>query len=211
MSNLLEAVHNEFDRDDQQIKRDIAEYIWSRPGQWIAKQELVDQFDIDESGVGRHLDRLHDFGAVKSKKDEGKRYVKWNGRGVGGVRYWIRRTVPDELWVVGENLRAFVNPTRLGGAFVPTMAFVILLGLGLVTAFMTIVFAYLPGDALFGITVLDTLAFTGAFTVMASLLLVLVPVARLLEAVLWRLVPRDRPKATDDDSDDQESNGEDAL
>lgn len=107
-------------------------------------------------------------------------------------------------------MRAFVKPTRLGGAFVPNHCVRHLIGLGLVTAFITIILAYLPGDALFGITMLDTLAITGAFTVMASLLLVLVPVTRLLEAALWRLVPIDRPKTTVHDSDDQESNGEDA-
>lgn len=189
MSELLDEVKGKFDREDQQVKRDIAEYLYRQPGQWISKQELVDQFDIDESGVGRHLDDLHDFGAIQSKTGDTQRFVKWDGRGVGGLRYWTRRAIPDELWVVGEDLRVFLTPSVLGGAFVPTLAFVLLLCLGLATALFTTVLMFLPVDSLLGITVLDAFAITGLITMLASVLLALVPAARLLEAIVWRLWP----------------------
>jgi hypothetical protein len=190
MSELLNDVKKKFDREDQQVKRDIAEYLYRQPGQWIAKQELADLYGIDESGVGRHLDDLHDFGAIQSKTDDTQRFVKWDGRGVGGLRYWTRRAIPDELWVVGEDLRAFLTPSVLGGAFVPTLAFVLLLCLGLATALFTTVLMFLPVDSLLGVTVVNAFAITGLITMLASVLLALVPAARLLEAIVWRVWPQ---------------------
>lgn len=202
MSELLDEVKDEFDREDQQVKRDIAEYLYNRPGQWIAKQELADQYDIDESGVGRHLDHLHDFGAIQSKTDDARRFVKWDGRGVGGLRYWTRRTIPDELWVVGEDLRAFLTPSVLGGAFVPTLSFVLLLCLGLITALFTTVLMFLPVDSLLGVTVINAFAITGLITMLASVLLALVPAARLLDALVWRVWPQDDVQETNGNSEE---------
>lgn len=191
MSDLLDDVEERFDRGDQQVKRDIARYLYHQPGQWIAKQELTDLFEIDESGIGRHLDDLHDFGAIQSKTENTRRFVKWNGRGIGGFRYWIRKAIPDELWIVGEDLRAFLTPSVLGGAYIPTLAFVLLLCFGLATALFTTFLLFLPMDSLFGITVVTAFAITGLVTMSASVLLALVPVARLLDAIVWRLMPQD--------------------
>lgn len=200
MPHQLDAVRDEFDREDQQIKHEIAAYLFYRPGRWVAKPELVERFDIDESGISRHLDHLHDSGYVQSKTEVGgKRYVKWNGRGVGGLSYWIRAAIPDAFWEVGENLRDLLQPTRLGGAFVPTFAFVMLLCLGLIAAFATIILSYLPGDSLFGITIWDTLAWTGLFTVLASVLLALIPVAHVLETVFWWVSPHEKSDLSDDE------------
>lgn len=117
MPNQLDDLHDQFDRANQENKRKIGEYLYYRPAQWIARQEIVNQFDIDESGVSRHIDALHEEGFLASKSTADQRYVQWNGRGAGGIEYWIRQAVPPQLWAGGSELRPLLTLTSLGGAY----------------------------------------------------------------------------------------------
>jgi biotin operon repressor len=95
MSNRLRKLCAEFDRSDQEIKRDIGRYLHDRPAQWISKQELVDEFNIDESGVGRHIQGLHDEGYLLTTKRDKQLHAQWHGRGAGGLEYWVQQATPS--------------------------------------------------------------------------------------------------------------------
>jgi hypothetical protein len=76
--------------------------------------------------------------------------------------------------------------TSLGGAFVPTVAFVIFLLSGLIGGVSVVVISYSPGNALFGVSAQGATLLTGALTVTAATCLLLTPVAVLLERGIWK-------------------------
>lgn len=181
MTDQLDELHDQFDRADQENKRRIGEYLYHRPAQWIPRQEIVDQFDIDESGVSRHIDALYEEEFLLSKQMNDQRYVQWNGRGAGGIEYWIRQVVPPQLWSAGNEIRPLLILDSLGGAYVPTLLFGGLVLIGFCTAIFAIFISHLPSESLFGVTVRNVVIFNGVLSIMASLLLLLIPVARLTE------------------------------
>ena len=181
MTKTLEELHETYSREDQQIKRDIALFIYKKPAQWISRQTLVDQFDIDESGVSRHIEQLYEDEFIQQTKENGQRYVQWKGRGAGGLDYWLRQIIPSQLWSAGSELRPLLTIDRLGGAYLPTILFGILFIVGITTALATIVVSYFPSDSAFGVTAQNLVYITGAITVTASLSLVLGIFGRILE------------------------------
>lgn len=181
MTDQIEELKEQFDRADQEPKRKLGMYLAARPARWVPRQDLVDHLKIDESGVTRHVDTLHDEGYLVSKREEGKRYLMWNGRGVGGFGYWMRQAIPSHFWAAGRELRPLFTLDSLGGAYVPTLLFGTLSLIGFLTAIFTVILSYLPMDSIFGITVTDAFILTGLATIMASVLFVLVPFTRLLE------------------------------
>lgn len=186
MSDRLDDLYDEYDRADQVTKREIGEYLYHRPGQWVAKQEIAEEFDIDPSGAGRHIDDLYEDGFVVPNKIDNKKHAQWDGRGAGGIRYWLRELVPRQLWMAGSELRPLLTLESLGGAYVPTLLFCILVLLGFMTALFAVVVAFLPSSSALGVTVADLVFLTGIVTVMASVFLLLVPFASLLEVALER-------------------------
>lgn len=186
MSNRLNDLYDEFNRADQVTKREIGKYVYYRPAQWVAKQEIAEQFDIDPSGAGRHIDDFYDAEFVVTKKIDGQKYAQWNGRGAGGIRYWLREAIPLQLWTASSELRPLLTLESLGGAYVPTVLFGVLVLLGLITGFFAVVVAYLPSNSALGVTVTDLVFLTGIVTVMAAVFLLLVPFASALEAILER-------------------------
>jgi biotin operon repressor len=198
MNNRLSELRTRFDRSDQEIKRDIGRYLHQRPARWISKQELVDEFDIDESGIGRHIQALHDEGYLLTTKKNQQLHAQWNGRGAGGLEYWVRQVTPSQLWSAGSELRPLLTLDSLGGAFVPTAAFGIFLLSGLIGGVAVVVISYAPGDALFGVSARGATLLTGALTVTAATFLILTPVAVLLERGLGKLIkPFRGPKDTE--------------
>ncbi|WP_141212536.1 hypothetical protein [Halorubrum sp. Hd13] len=141
----------------------------------------MDQFDIDESGVSRHIDDLYEDEFIQQTKEDGHRSVQWKGRGAGGLDYWLRQIIPSQMWAAGSELRPFLTIGRLGGAYLPTILFGILFFVGIVTALSTIVVSYLPSNSVLGLTVSDLIFLTGGITVTASLSLVLGIIGRFLE------------------------------
>lgn len=186
MTRKLEDLYNEYDRDDQELKRHIGEYLYERPARWIPRQTLVAEFDIDDSGISRHLDHLHDNGFIQSHTDDDQREVQWDGRGAGGFEYWLRQAVPSQLWAASSELRPLLTVEALGSAYIPTLMFGMLFILGIVTALFAVVVTYLPSNSALGFTVIDLVILTGWITITASTLLVLSPIGRLLEIGLHR-------------------------
>jgi predicted transcriptional regulator len=97
IGDSLAALQAEYDNENQSTKRNIGEYLYNRPAQWIAQQVLASEFDLDSSGISKHLDKFHEDGYILSKKEDGERYVQWNGRGAGGLEYWARELIPGQL------------------------------------------------------------------------------------------------------------------
>ena len=186
MSNQLDEFQTEYDRADQDTKRAIGEYLYRRPAQWVAKQEIAEVFEIDPSVAGRHLDDFYEDGFVVTSKIDGQKHAQWDGRGAGGVRYWLRELVPQQLWMAGSELRPLFTLESLGGAYVPTLLFGVLVLMGFITGLFVVLVAYLPTDSALGVTVTDLVFLSGIITVMASVFLLLVPFARLLEVALVR-------------------------
>jgi hypothetical protein len=186
MTKTLEELKETYSREDQKIKRDIGRFIYERPAQWIPRQTLVDYFDIDESGVSRHAEHLYEDEFILRKKENGQSYVQWNGRGAGGFGYWLRQIIPSQIWSAGSELRPLLTIDRLGGAYLPTILFVLLFFVGIVTALFAIVVAYFPSNSVWGFTTGNLVFLTGAITVTASLSLVLGILGRVLEMALHR-------------------------
>lgn len=202
MTSQLEELRDQFDRADQENKRRIGEYIYHRPARWIPRQEIVEEFDIDESGVSRHIDALYEEGFLTSKRINGQRYVQWNGRGAGGVEYWIRQAIPPQLWAAGSELRPLLTLDFLGGAYVPTLFFGGLVLVGFSTAIFAVVIAYSPTGSILGVTVTEVVVLTGIITIMASVSFILIPFARLLEVSLVKAWNRGESLAKKDGDDD---------
>lgn len=186
MTQELDGLYDRFNRADQENKRKIGKYLHDKPGQWTARQELVEEFDIDESGITRHLDTLHEEGFLTSKFMDDQRYVQWEGRGAGGIEYWMRQAIPNQLWAAGNELRPLLTLESLGGAYVPTLLFGGLVVTGFLTAISAVLISYLPSNSIFGLTVVDLVIVTGLITVLASILFILIPFARLLEIAIFR-------------------------
>lgn len=187
MSDRLDRLRQMYSRDDQESKRRIGKLIYDKPGHWVAKTELVDALGIDESGVSRHLDDLHEDGFLKTKYQDGQLFVQWNGPGAGGFKYRLRLALPPQLWRAGLEIRPLFTINSLGGAYVPTLMFAFLMLIGFLAGLFTVVVSYLPTNSVFGVTVVEAIGFTGGATVFASVTLVLIPVAILLDKGLWKL------------------------
>ncbi|WP_313696138.1 hypothetical protein [Halorarum halobium] len=69
MSDQLDEFQTEYDRADQDTKRAIGEYLYRRPAQWVAKQEIAEVFEIDPSVAGRHIDDFYEDGFVVTSTD----------------------------------------------------------------------------------------------------------------------------------------------
>jgi hypothetical protein len=188
MPDRLADLRNQFNRADQEKKRQIGEYLYSRPAQWVSRQEIVDEFDIDESGVSRHIDSLHEAGYLQTKFIDDQRYVQWDGRGAGGLRYWVREATPPQLWAAGSELRPLFSLDSLGGAYLPTLLFGILILIGFFSGIVTVVLVYLPSNSALGITATDMVFLTGIVTMMAAVFLLIIPVARLLDIAVQKIV-----------------------
>jgi len=184
MSSELERLYTRFDRANQGSKRSIGKYLHQRPAEWIPRQEIVDEFDIDESVVSRHIDSIYEEGFILSKKENNQRYLQWNGRGSGGLIYWVRKSLPPQIWQAGSELRPLFTIHKLGGAYVPMFIFICLIVIGFFTALSTVLIAHHPSDSIFGITVIQLIVFSGMVTVAASVAFLLVPISKLLEMVL---------------------------
>ena len=64
MGDSLSELQAEYDREDQSTKREIGAYLYDRPAQWISKQKLAAEFDLDESGIAKHIGAFDDDGYV---------------------------------------------------------------------------------------------------------------------------------------------------
>ncbi|OYR83589.1 hypothetical protein DJ71_10020 [Halorubrum sp. E3] len=91
------------------------------------------------------------------------------------------------MWSAGSELRPLLTIDRLGGAYLPTILFVILFFVGIVTALSAIVVSYFPSNSVLGFSAGNLVFLTGAITVTASLSLVLGIVGRVLEMALYRV------------------------
>jgi biotin operon repressor len=178
MGDSLSELQAEYDREDQSTKREIGAYLYDRPAQWISKQKLAAEFDLDESGIAKHIGAFDDDGYVLLTTMDGKRYVQWDGRGAGGFRYWSKQIVPEQLWGAGNELRPFLTVDRLGGAYIPTILFGILVIFGVLMGTATFLMEYLDLDPILGWSSIDILVLTGITTMAASIFLV--------TAVAWR-------------------------
>ena len=178
MGDSLSELQAEYDREDQSTKREIGAYLYERPAQWISKQKLAAEFDLDESGIAKHISAFDDDGYVLLTTMDGKRYVQWDGRGAGGFRYWSKQIVPEQLWGAGNELRPFLTVDRLGGAYIPTILFGILVIFGVLMGTATFLMEYLDLDPILGWSSIDILVLTGITTMAASIFLV--------TAVAWR-------------------------
>ena len=187
MANPSDKLDEQYPRENQETKKEIGVFLSERPAQWITRGEIVQQFDIDESGVSRHIDDLYDDEFIQSTKEGGERHVQWKGRGVGGFEYWLRQLIPSQMWAAGNELRPLLTLDRLGGAYIPTILFGILFIVGIVTGLLTLVVTNLPSDSAFGITTSDLIIITGAITTFASFFLVLAVVFGVLEKLFQRL------------------------
>lgn len=186
MTSQLEELNEDYDRANQDTKREMGISLYNRPARWIAKQELADEFDIDPSVVGRHLDDFYEDGYIVSQKREGQRYVQWKGRGAGGIRYWANEVIPQQLWMAGSELRPFLKLDSLGGAYLPTILFGLLMIVGLITGVLAFIIETLPTTSVFGITTFDLVVLTGLITMFASMFLFTAPLAHLFELTLVR-------------------------
>ena len=83
--------------------------------------------------------------------------------------------------MVGSELRPLFTLESLGGAYVPTLLFGVLVLMGFITGLFVVLVAYLPTDSALGVTVTDLVFLTGIIIVIVSVFLLLVPLARLLE------------------------------
>lgn len=203
MSRTFDKLAEAYDRNDQATKRDLGKYIHDRPWRWISRQELVEEFAIDESVVGRHLDSFHEDGFVISTHDEsGQRLVRWNGRGAGGLKYWLRTILPERVWRAGSELRPLITLDALGGAY-PILVFTGFCWLlGLCAALFLIVVIYGPHESIIGVTAAEALAVTGLLTVVATVFLILVPVAYIVDRALLRTWYWVTTRTPDDQSDE---------
>lgn len=188
MSQQLDSLKEEFDRDDQDTKRTIGQYIHDNPGRWISRKEIVDEVDIDESGVSRHIDKLHEEGYLLSKKVDEQRHVQWNGRGAGGIEYWIHQIVPPQARTAGSELKPLLTLERLGGAYVPTILFGVFVLLGFMCGIFAVVLSHTPSDSFAGVTTDQVVYLAGIATIFASTVFVLIPVAKLIEVGLEELI-----------------------
>ena len=93
---------------------------------------------------------------------------------------WARELVPQQLRQAGSELRPLLTLDRLGGAYLPTILFGLLVGIGLVMGITAYLIAEFELGAVFGYTAQDILVLTGICTMLASVLL--------LAGILWRLV-----------------------
>lgn len=185
MTEKLAKLHETYDRSDQEIKREIGGYLHDRPGRWISKQDIVDWTDIDESGVNRHLDQLHEDGFLQRRFSDGDQLqVKWNGRGAGGVGYWFRKIVPIEVRKAGVEISPLLTVKSLGSAYFPTLLFSVLILEGTLTGLIVVVISHIPGNSLFGVTPREALIASGIANVGAAVFLLLIPLALLLERFL---------------------------
>lgn len=188
MGRTLRELRTEFDRSDQQTKRAIGEYLYNRPGRWVSRQELVATFSVDGSQVSRHLSDLEDTAFIRRREQDGHTEVQWQGVGAGGVGYWIRSITPAPFVAVAQELRPVFTVERLGGVILPAALSVVLLVGGLLLGLAVIVVSYLPGGAVFGVTVFDLVFTAGILTVGVSLTLALAVPAAALELLLDRVV-----------------------
>lgn len=186
MSEQLESLKSKYDRADQETKRRIGEYIHNRPARWVTKRQIVEEFEIDESGVSRHLEDFYDDEFVMSKLKDGERVVQWEGKGSGGFEYWIRQLIPPQLWAASNELRPLFTLNFLGGAYAPTIIFFLLFFLGTFMGLFSIIIAFYPSKTVLGFTTTSGVILTGLVTIFASLLLVTIPLAKMLEVALWR-------------------------
>lgn len=187
MTDRLLRLREEYDQANQETKRAIGKYIHDRPGRWIPKQLLVTEFDLDESVVGRHLDDFHEDSFVQSRHDEqGRRMVRWDGPGAGGLEYRLRQLLPERVWRAGQEVRPLFTLDVLGGAYPITLFAGLLWVSGIVTGLFFLFVLYSPWDSILGVTVTDALVLTGTVTVFASLLFVFIPLAYILDRVLTR-------------------------
>ena len=180
MGDSLAALRAEYNQENQETKRDIGAYLYERPTQWISQQKLASEFDKDNSVISRHLDDFDDENYIDSIEINQERNVQWAGRGAGGIRYWAHRLLPQQLWRAGSELRPLLTLDRLGGAYLPTIIFGLLMILGLVMGVTTYLIAEFELGSVFGYTARDILVFTGICTMGASVLL--------FTAILWRLL-----------------------
>lgn len=187
MTRTLEELYETYPRNDQETKRAIGEFLYEQPAHWIPRHTIVEHFDIDESGVSRHINDLYEDEFIQSTKEDGERLIQWKGRGAGGVDYWLCQMIPSQMWAAGSELRPFLTLESLGGAYIPTVLFGVLSLVGIFAGLSVIVTSYLPSETLFGLTVVDLIFLTGAITVAASLLLILSIFGRLLEIAIYRV------------------------
>jgi hypothetical protein len=179
MGDRLAALHAEYDNDNQDTKRAIGEYLYNHPVEWVSQQAIASEFEPDVSGISKHLDDFHDDGYIHSTiRDDGQRYVQWDGRGAGGITYWSNQVLPRHLWEAGNEIRPLLTLDRLGGAYLPTILFGVLMVVGVVLGTVTVLIYYLDVRPFYGWTIPDLLILTGYLTMAASLFLV--------AAVLWR-------------------------
>ena len=186
MPDQLERLELEYSRSDQETKRKIGKYIYHRPGRWITREEIGGNFEIDESGVSRHLNDLYDNEFIVSKKENGERLVQWNGRGSGGIEYWLRQLIPSQIQAATNELRPLLTLDSLGGAYVPTLIFGFLTVLGFFMGLSSVLIAFHPSESVFGFTTTSGVILTGFVTILASVILVTIPLARILEVAIWR-------------------------
>jgi len=179
MGDSLTELQAEYDQENQETKRTIGAYLYERPSQWIAQQDLASEFNLDGSTVSKHLKQFEQDEFIETQEIDDQRHAQWSGRGAGGIRYWADRIIPQPLWRAGRELRPYVTLDRLGGAFLPTLLFGFLMILGLVMGAATYLIAEFELASVFGYTAWDILVFTGICTMGASMLL--------LASVLWRL------------------------
>ena len=188
MSRQLKSLEQQFDRGDQDTKRTIGEYVHGNPGRWVSREELVDVVDIDESGVSRHLDHLHDEGYFLSKSPDDQRLVQWNGRGAGGIEYWIRQIIPRQARAAGNEIKPLLTLDSLGGAYLPTFLFGVFVILGFLCGIFAVILSHAPGDTIAGVTMDQVVLLAGLSTIFASTVFVLIPVAKLIEAGLEKII-----------------------
>lgn len=202
MSRQLKSLEEQFDRGDQDTKRTIGEYVHDNPGRWVSREELVDEVEIDESGVSRHLDHLHDEGYFLSKSPDDQRFVQWNGRGAGGIDYWIRQIIPRQARAAGNEIRPLLTLDSLGGAYLPTFLFGVFVILGFLCGIFAVILSHAPGDTIAGVTMGQVVSLAGLATIFASTVFVFIPVAKLLDMGLQKLIEWLR---TTSESDEQDS------
>ncbi len=188
MTDKLDQLRDQYDRADQDTKRDIGEYLYARPNQQISQQELTEEFGIGDSGVSRHLDEFDDDGYIDSFRESGERYATWNGDGKKTLRSWLRRVLPDRLLSAGYELRPLFSASRLGGGYIPVLLSGGFIVSGIVTAVLAIVLAHSPMESIMGLTVVDILLLTGLAVAAAATMLLTLPLVLLLNRSLLRLV-----------------------
>ncbi|QZX99387.1 hypothetical protein [Halobaculum rubrum] len=187
MAKQLKSLNQQFNRADQETKREIGEYVHQNPGRWIPKEELVEVAGIDESGVSRHIESLHEEEYVLSKMDDGQRHVQWNGRGAGGLEYWIRQIIPPQVRAASSELRPLLTLETLGGAYLPTILFGVFVILGLLCGVFAVIISFTPSGSLFGFNAKQIVFLAGSSTIFAAAFFVAIPIAKLIDAGVGRI------------------------